>query len=176
MNKMNVALVTASVVLAGITGGAAAAGSKTSPLSVTATVAATCDISTTALAFGNYDPTAATATNGNGTVTLTCVKGSVPVVSMDLGTNAVGAVRNMKGAGTDVLSYELYQPANNVVGTSCAGNEVVVWGDSTNGNVFNVTAAADALARTYNVCGRITAGQNAGADSYSDTVTAKVDF
>lgn len=171
--KMTIAI--AAIALAGITG-TAAAGSKSTPLNITATVAATCDISTTPLAFGSYDPTAATATNGNGTVTLTCVKGSLPVVSIDLGANAVAAVRNMKGVGTDVLSYELYQPANNAVGTSCAGTENVVWGDGTNGSLFNATAATDTLARSYNICGRIASGQNVAADSYSDTVTAKVDF
>ncbi len=175
MHKMKISLAIAAIALAGITG-SAAAGTKTAPLSVTATVAATCDISTTAVAFGTYDPTTATSTDGNGAVTLTCVKGSLPVVSMDLGKNAVAAVRNMKGAGTDVLSYELYQPANNTVGTSCTGTENVVWGDGTNGNQFNATAATDALARSYNICGRIVAGQNVAADSYSDTVTAKVDF
>lgn len=175
MHKMKISLAIATIALAGIAG-TAAAGTKSAPLSITATVAATCDISTTAVAFGNYDPTAATPTNVNGTVTLTCVKGSLPVVSMDLGTNAAAAVRNMKGAGTDLLSYELYQPANNVVGTSCAGTETVVWGDGTNGVQFNATAATDALARSYNICGRIVAGQNVAADSYSDTVTAKVDF
>lgn len=175
MNKTQISFAIASIIMAGLSFNAAA-GSKSAPLSITATVAATCDISTTAVAFGNYDPTAATASNSNGTVTLTCVKGSLPVVSLDLGSNPVGAVRHMKGAGTDVLSYELYQPANNAVGTSCAGTETVVWGDGTNGNQFNATAAADTLGRSYNICGRISAGQNVGADSYSDTVTAKVDF
>lgn len=175
MHKMKISLAIVAIALAGIAS-TAVAGTKTAPLNVTATVAATCDISTTAVAFGTYDPTVATASNANGTVTLTCVKGSLPVVSIDLGTNAVSAVRNMKGAGTDLLSYELYQPANNSVGTSCAGTETVVWGDGTNGVQFNATAATDALARSYNICGRIVAGQNIAADSYSDTVTAKVDF
>lgn len=175
MHKIKISLAIAAIALAGING-SAAAGSKSAPLSITATVAGTCNISTTAVAFGTYDPTAATSTKGDGTVILTCVKGSLPVVSMDLGTNAVATVRNMKGGGIDVLSYELYQPANNTVGTTCTGTENVAWGDGTNGNQFNVTAATDALARSYAICGRIVAGQNVAADSYSDTVTAKVDF
>lgn len=175
MYKKQISMAIASVFMAGVSFNAAA-GSKSAPLAITATVAATCDISTTAVAFGNYDPTAVTASNSSGTVTLTCVKGSLPVVSLDLGSNPAGAVRNMKGAGTDVLSYQLYQPANNTVGTSCAGTETVVWGDGINGSQFNATAATSTLGRSYNICGRISAGQNVGADSYSDTVTAKVDF
>lgn len=175
MNKKQISLAITSVILAGVSFHAAA-GSKSAPLGVTATVAATCDISTTSVAFGNYDPTLSSASNSTGTVTLTCVKGSLPVVSLDLGSNPVGTVRHMKGTGTDVLSYELFQPANNAVGTNCAGTETVVWGDGTNGSQFSATAAADTLGRSYNICGRIPAGQNVGADSYSDTVTAKVDF
>lgn len=175
MYKSQISIAIAALVLASITG-SAAAGSKSTALSITATVASTCDISTTAVAFGTYDPLLATATNGTGSVTLTCVKGSVPVVSLDLGTNFVGTTRNMKGTGTDVLTYQLLQPANNTVGTSCTGNENTFWGEVATGGQFNATAASDALGRSYNICGRIAAGQNVGADSYSDTVTAKVDF
>ena len=175
MNKKQLAALIASIALAGVAG-TAVAGSKSTTLNVTANVASTCDISTTPVAFGTYDPTAAAAHNGNGTVTLTCVKGSLPVVSLDLGANPVGTQRHMKGAGTDVLQYELFQPANNTAGTVCAGTETVVWGDGTNGTQFAATAAPDALARTYNVCGSIPKGQSVSADNYTDAVTAKVDF
>lgn len=175
MNKTQISLLLTAIIFAGVTGSAAAT-SKSTPLSITATVASTCDISSTAVAFGNYDPLLGSATNGTGTVTLSCVKGSLPVVSLDLGLNFVGASRFMKGAGTDMLNYELYQPANNTVGTSCAGSESTVWGDGTNGSQFSATAAADTLGRIYNICGRIGNGQNVSADNYIDTVTAKVDF
>src|SRR5574340_771479 len=96
-------------------GGPAVAGSQPANLTVSASVAANCTISTSAVAFGPYDPVVANASsdlNGNGSVTIACTKGSAPNVTLDLGANASGSQRNMKitGGGTDLLAYQLYQP------------------------------------------------------------------
>src|SRR6266508_307681 len=88
-----------------VVGGPAFAGSATQNLSVTASVAANCTISTSAVAFGAYDPVvanAATALNASGSVSIACTKGSAPNITMDLGANASGSQRNMlvTGGGT----------------------------------------------------------------------------
>jgi spore coat protein U-like protein len=156
------------------------AASATSNLSVTASVTANCTISTTAVAFGAYDPVvtnASTALNGNGSVTIACTKGSAPAITLDLGANASGAQRNMliTGGGSDVLAYQLYQPPNTTPGTACTFPGSTVWGTSV-AQTFTPTAPANKSGRAYNVCGTVAAAQDVSVGSYQDTVVATVDF
>ncbi len=143
------------------------AGSATSSLSVSATVASNCTISTSALSFGSYDPIVANATanlDGTGTVTITCTKGAVTTVGLDLGGNASGTTRRM-ASGTERLSYELYKDSS----------RSSVWGNS--GTDLNDTGTAPSkAARAFTVYGRIPSAQDVAAGSYSDTVTATVNF
>ena len=156
---------------------AALAGSAQQNLAVSASVTANCTISTAAVAFGTYDPVSANASAalpGNGSVTVACTKGSAPNITLDLGSNASGSTRRMK-AGTEFLSYELYQPANTTPGTACAGTETQVWG-STGSAIFTPTAPGSKSARTYNVCGTVAGGQDVSVGTYNDTVVATVNF
>ncbi len=150
------------------------AGTATSNLGVSASVSANCTISTTAVAFGAYDPIVTNATtprDANGAVTITCTKGSGPTIGLDVGlysTHASGTTRAMTdGAGTpSSLSYEVYQDSPG--GT--------VWGNS-GGGLVTPPAAPSKAPRTYTVYGRIPAGQDVPvAASYSDTVVATVNF
>jgi spore coat protein U-like protein len=156
------------------------AGTTPANLTVTASVAANCTISTSALAFGPYDPVvtnAAAALNGSGSVSIACTKGSAPSVTLALGSNAVGSQRNMKitGGGTDVLGYQLYQPPNTTPGTACTFPGTTVW-DTSVGGTFTPTSPATKASRLYNVCGTVAAGQDVSVGSYSDTVVATVNF
>lgn len=156
------------------------AGSSTQNLPVSASVAANCTISTNALAFGAYDPVvtnASTALNGSGSVAIACTKGSAPAITLGLGANNVGSVRNMKitGGGTDLLGYELYQPPNTTPGTACSFPGTQVWGSS-GAAIFTPTAPSSKASRTYNVCGTVAAGQDVAVGSYQDTVVATVNF
>ncbi|HEV2976420.1 MAG TPA: spore coat U domain-containing protein [Casimicrobiaceae bacterium] len=188
MYPMQLRKVSSALALASLLGVGAAllapapahAGSTPTNLAVTANIAANCTISTTAVAFGAYDPVvvnAATALNGTGTVTIGCTKGSAPNITLGLGANASGSQRNMlNGANTDVLGYQLYQPPNNTPGTACpavAGG--TVWG-TTGANIFTPTVPASKNTRAYNICGVVSAGQDVSVGSYSDTVVATVNF
>jgi spore coat protein U-like protein len=154
------------------------AGSGNTNLDVSATVAGSCGITTTALAFGSYDPVtanAATALTGTGAVNVTCTKGSTGV-SVTLGQGVNGA-RNMKAStSADLLDYEIYQPAT-ATPYACSFPGTQVWGD-TGAAIYTPTVAAwDASTpQSFSVCGTIAAGQNVSADTYSDTVVATVNF
>ncbi|HWZ74121.1 MAG TPA: spore coat U domain-containing protein [Casimicrobiaceae bacterium] len=148
----------------------------TGNLGAGASVAANCSIATAAVAFGPYDPVvanAAAALTATGSITVACSKGSAPTITLDLGANAVGAVRKMAN-GAERLVYELYMPPNTTPGAAC-GALTTIWG-TTGANIFTPTSPASKAARTYNVCGSIAANQDVGVGAYSDTVVASVNF
>jgi spore coat protein U-like protein len=160
-----------------LVGTPASAGNATSNLPVSATVTANCTISTSAVAFGSYDPVSAnasTALPGNGSVTIACTKGSAPNITLDLGSNPTGSTRRMK-AGAEFLTYELYQPANTTPNTACTGTETQVWG-TTGAAIFTPTSPGSKAGRTYNVCGTVAPGQDVSVGTYNDTVVATVNF
>ncbi len=136
-------------------------------LSVTATVAKNCSITTAAVAFGSYDPIVANATtplDGTGSVVVTCTKGAGTRIDLGLGANASGSTRRMLG-GTDNLTYELYSDTG----------RTTVWGSGAGAGLTIATAPSKA-ARTFTVYGRVPAGQDVGAASYADTVVATINF
>lgn len=151
------------------------AADATANLEVSATVNSSCTINTSPLAFGTYDPAAATPTDGTGQVTIACVMGSLPVISLSAGLNStdVNARSMLRGNGTESLSYVLYKPEAD--GTSCSLTPTEIWGDATPSNLA-LPEVASVNPVTYNVCGRINALQDVPAGTYQDTVTATVTF
>jgi len=155
------------------------AGSDTANLAVSASVAANCTISTSAVVFGAYDPIGANASAAlttSGSVTIACTKGTAPTITLGQGNNYSGG-RRMAGGG-DFLTYELYQPTNTNpdAGSTCSYAGPTIWG-TTGGQVFTPTAATSKAARTYKVCGSMPGGQDPSvAASYTDTVVATVNF
>ncbi len=147
------------------------AASATSSFTVTASVAANCSISTTTIAFGAYDPVVAQAASpldGTGSVTITCTKGAVTTIGLNAGGNgasALGTTRAMADGSGNFLSYEIYQNA--------ARN--VFWGNS-GADLFAPPVAPSKAPRTFSTFGRIPAAQDVPAGSYTDTVTATVNF
>jgi spore coat protein U-like protein len=157
----------------------AQAATATANLAVSAAVSANCTISTSALAFGAYDPVvanASTALNGTGSVTIACTKGSAPNITLDLGANFVGSQRNMKNTGnTDVLGYQLFQPPDTTPGSACSFPGSTVWGTA-GGQIFTPTSPGSKASRSYNVCGTVAANQDVSVGTYQDTVVATVNF
>jgi spore coat protein U-like protein len=143
------------------------AQTATGNLGVSATVAKNCSITTTAVAFGAYDPVVANATaplDGTGSVVVTCTKGAGTRIDLGLGANVSGTTRRMAG-GTDFLTSQLYQ---NIGRTT-------VWGTGAAAGL-TIPVAPSRAARTFTVFGRVAAGQDVAAASYNDTVVATINF
>jgi spore coat protein U-like protein len=139
----------------------------TADLAVSATVIRNCTITAGTLAFGDYDPIVAHATadlDQLGTFSVTCTRGGATDVwvGMGNGLNYSGS-RRMGGTG-EFLSYELFSDSN----------RTTPWGN-TQATGFTVTPNGRTPV-TVNVYGRVTAGQDAVAGSYADTVVMTVNF
>ncbi len=144
------------------------AASASTSLSVSASVANNCTISTAALAFGAYDPVVANAASNldsTGTVTITCTKGAASTIGLNLGSNASGSTRRLTDGSSNYLTYEMYQDSG----------RTTVWGNS-GAALLTPAVAPSKTARNFTVYGRVTSNQDVPAGSYADTVTATVNF
>jgi len=146
----------------------ALAGSAQNPVNVSANVQAKCTIAASTLAFGTYDPLVANAASDllvNGSISVSCTKGSVASVTLDNGSNSSGAQRRMKDAGTNYLNYQIYTTVG----------RTVIW-DTTN-TPASQTSASKNTPLSFTTYGTVPQGQDAAvAVSYNDTVTATVNF
>lgn len=155
------------------------AASAPANVAVSATVSTTCTITATPLAFGDYDPIGVNATadkTGTGSVTVACAKGAATLtIGMNYGTHVSGTTqRQMVGpTATDLLSYNLFQPASTAPGAACPGT--IPW-TTTGTGLLTLEKAPSKNGRTYSVCGTIPMGQDASAGVYNDTVIATLNF
>jgi spore coat protein U-like protein len=143
------------------------AASATANLSVTASVANNCTISTSTVAFGAYDPVVTNASSplaGSGGVTIACTKSATATIGLGLGSNPNATTRRMAN-GSNYLTYELYKESGHTN----------VWGNS-GVDLYTPAAAPSFAPRTFTVYGEVAAGQDVPAGSYSDTVVATVNF
>lgn len=143
------------------------AGSATTSLSVTSTVATNCVFKNSpAIAFGTYDTIAGAQVTGNGTIQIACTKGTVATLALDNGlnhANASGTQRAMK-SGTNYLNYDIYQ--DNAFAT--------FWGTAAQAEVE--PAAPNATTQTFTAYGKMPSGQDVPQGSYTDTVGVTVSF
>ncbi|MGZ6970624.1 MAG: Csu type fimbrial protein [Thermoanaerobaculia bacterium] len=153
-----------------------AAGSATQNLGLSATVINNCTISTTPVAFGNYDPLSGAVNNASGTVVIACTKNATPTIWLGNGNNYSAPNRRMIDSGGNFLNYEIYQPPTNAAGVAYTWVTPARWGQTVGTDVFTPTASPGKAARTYNVCGQIAAGLDLAAATFNDTVVATVNF
>lgn len=136
-----------------------------------------CTIGTSALAFGSYDPLAATPVDANGTVQVACtpnlfevVFGVSVTVALGTGSSSTYASRTLRQGTMSTLSYNLY--------TTAARN--TIWGNGTGGTQTRGAAIGGLLGEaspySFVVYGRIPAGQDPGAGLHSDAVIVTVTF
>ena len=147
----------------------ASAAVTTTNLSVTANVATSCSVSTTAMAFGTYNSLSAAADDATSTLNVTCTPGTTWAATSGLGTGtgATFAVRKMTIASTtNTLNYTLH--------TDSA--RTVLWGDGVAPN-GSYTGTGNGAVQASTIYGRIAGSQNTAAvGSYADTVVVTLTF
>lgn len=129
---------------------------------------AACTITTTAVSFGSYNVFAGSADDATGQITYRCTFPRPPVVTihLDKGGSASFSPRQMR-RGSETLSYNLYLDST----------RSTIWGDGT-GGTQTYSRANPPIFQNVNVSvfGRIPAGQDVSAGTYSATVTATIFF
>lgn len=167
--KSRVELVATVVLVAGWIAPTAHAGTATSNVGVSATVASVCSITAGSLGFGTYDTLSGGNVDGTATVSLACTKGATATVTLGQGQNSgtgstdAAPVRRL-ASGANVLSYALYSDAT----------RLVPWGNtSATGQPYVSTSSASS---TLTVYGRIAANQDVPAGAFSDVIVATISF
>jgi spore coat protein U-like protein len=144
----------------------AGAATRDKSFNVTATVDAQCSIDAINIDFGTYDVFATSDKTANGAVTVQCTKGAA--VRIDLSDGVNGPPRQMSN-GSAALNYDLYSDADLSARWGVGATGVNPYGASA-----TATSTAPAIATVY---AKLPMGQtNATPGSYSDTVTATVNF
>ena len=157
-----------------------AAGSATQNIAVSTTITAKCTISTTAVAFGDYDPITGNDVTTNGTVVVGCTKASTGLwVGLGEGAHYASGTRNLNGAASsDKLAYSLMQPTSNDAGSSSvcpAFGAGTPWANDAS-TALNLSSPTSYATRTYKVCGQLAKAQDKSVDTYADTVVATINF
>lgn len=132
---------------------------------VRADVASSCEVSTTAMDFGNIGATLGQPVDQTAQVQVRCTSGTPYRVSLGLGTGpgvTSPAARKMR-SGLSSLVYGLFQDAG----------RSLPWGDTIATNLGGTGAGATQI---YTVFGRIFAGQTASVGSYSDQVVVTIAY
>jgi spore coat protein U-like protein len=129
---------------------------------------AACTITTTAVSFGSYNVFAGSADDGTGQITYRCTGPRPPLVTiqLDKGGSPSFSPRQMR-RGSEVLNYNLYLDST----------RSTIWGDGTGGTqTYSRSNPPNGQNINLSVFGRIPAGQDVSAGTYSATVTATIFF
>ena len=127
---------------------------------------AACTLSATAVAFGTYDVFQVGPDDSTGTITYRCGNNDHNIrIAISAGTSGTFANRTLK-TGSENLLYNLFY-----------GGFTQVWGDGSGGTTThfdnNPPNNKDVVLTVY---GRITAGQDVGIGSYTDTVVVTLEY
>lgn len=139
------------------------------------TVVCSCNVSTTSVAFGSFNPLAIANTDSTGTVKVSCggVVGLAIPYQVDLGKGVTGsyAARRMTSTGNP-LTYNLYTD----------NSRTQIWGDGTAGTVtvtgnIGLDIGGTSPPVTYTVYGRIPGAQTSTVPgTYGDSVSVTLTY
>ena len=126
-----------------------------------------CTISATAVSFGTYNVFSSTALDSTGSVIYNCDSANASItITLDKGGAATFNPRRMLN-GSEALNYNLYLDAA----------RSTIWGDGTGGTqVYTDTSTRRNQNVTVTVFGRIPATQDVSVGTYTNTVTATINF
>lgn len=128
-----------------------------------ATVLATCTIAATPLAFGTTAALATTAVTASTDLALSCTAGAPYSVRLDEGQSGTGA-RAMKSGGSGAIAYDLFiDPTHSQR-----------WGNGTAG--AQVSGTGTGSAQVIRVHGKVPAQPMPAAGTYTDTITATIEY
>ena len=172
MFRNSIVPITAGVMLA-LAGSAQAAGTKTATFAVNATVASNCFITTTPLAFGSYDGTA--AIDSNATIVVRCTKNAA--LPDRPGRRHDG---RLPRSASDCLPARAARRCSTTCTRPSAQN--TIWGNNAGGTGW-VTGVGGGLGVanqvTHTVFGNLpnnATNQGAGVGAYSDLITATITY
>mgnify|MGYP006145165105 CR=1 FL=1 len=173
LNQSKLKLAIVSAMLVGSAGFSATsyAATATGTMAVSTSVLMSCNISTTAMTFASYDPTATVDLDTTATITSTCTAGGAAVITMGQGTNpqsgssTAAPVRAMSSGGDfpEILLYQL----------SMGSAEGAVWGDT---DATGKAITADGTAQPFTVYGRIGKNQTVSSGAFTDSVTVTLSY
>lgn len=126
-----------------------------------------CTISATSVAFGSYNVFSTSADDSTGTVTYRCNSRASNIrITLSRGSSNTFSTRTMR-KGSESLGYNLY--------TNAA--RTTIWGDGSSGtSVYTLANPPDNSNVSVTIYGRIPAGRDVSAGSYSDTIAATINF
>ena len=128
---------------------------------------AACTISTTSVGFGAYHVFSPTPLDTTGSVTYRCGSQDTNIrITLDRGGASSFNPRRML-QGTQPLNYNLFLDAA----------RTIIWGDGTGGTQFYGNSNPPNNQNvTVTIFGRIPSGQDVSSGSYTNTITATVNF
>jgi len=129
-------------------------------------MAASCSLSTTSVGFGSYDVFSTVSLATTGSITFNCAAVMSISIALNRGGSSTFTPRRMS-KGADTLNYNLYLDAS----------KSTIWGDGTGSTSVYVNPSTPANQNvTITIYGTIPARQNAKVGSYTDAVTAVINF
>lgn len=138
-------------------------------LEVRATVVPNCRLTVDPLDFGDYDPLVrheAAALDAESEIRLTCTRNSPASISLDHGRFAPSeSGSRLMSDGSQRLAYQLFQDSS----------RASIWGKGED-SVSVLGTSGFSKPHTLTIYGRIPPGQEVLSGSYSDVITAIVDF
>jgi spore coat protein U-like protein len=135
-------------------------------LLVSSEARAACTISTTGVNFGSYSVYSATPTDSTGSITFRCGFFDFNIsISLSQGQSGTFFSRRMRKGG-EQLSYNLFRDAA----------RTSVWGNGTGGTTQYTNTWSLGQTITLTIYGRVDPGADVSAGSYSDTVSAIINF
>ena len=127
---------------------------------------ADCSINTTGVNFGPYNVFDSAPVDSTGSVRYQCSGNTNSfTVAIGRGSSPTFTPRTLR-SGADAMNYNLYLDAA----------RTNVWGDGTSGTTLFTVSSSGGKAVTVPIFGRIPAGQDVAAGTYSDSIVVTIQF